>query len=490
MSRKSLAAVPLAAAFLLAGCAVGPRYQRASAPSAPTWKSQAPWQTAAPRDTLSKGEWWKIFGDDALNGYEAQLLRANQSLLAARDRLEEARSFARVTTAGLFPQVAVDPNVQRQRVSANRAALGSTAPSTPITQTLTSIPFSVSYEADVFGRVRNTVAAANAELQATAADLANAQLVLTAELAADYFTLRELDAEIEVVNAAVENQQKALDVVNRRHSGGVASGLEVAQQSALLDSTRTQVSLLQQQRAQFEHAIAVLTGNPPPTFSVASAPLNPNPPAIPVGLPSDLLERRPDIAAAERRMAQQNAQVGVATSAFYPRITLAGAGGFQSRDIASLVSAPSAVWAIGADIFEPLFTGGRNRANLQLARTTYDESIANYRQQVLLAFQQVEDSLSSLQNLSTAAATQQVAVQDSERALNIASNRYQGGLTTYLDVVTAQTTLLANQRLATQLLGERMISSVALIKALGGAWDASQIQDQQVHPTLRQAIQQ
>ena len=487
--RPLYSALALASLALLAGCAVGPHYQRAPAPTPPQWKTQAPWQVAAPSDSLAKGAWWQIFHDDALNDYEQQLLSANQSLVAARDRLLEARSFARVAASGYFPTFSADPSVQRQRVSGNRAALGGTPPTAPVTQTVTTIPFTLNYEADLFGGVRNNVAAANAGLQASAADLANVQLVLTSELAADYFTLRELDAELEVVQANVQNQEKALDVVNRQHAGGVASGLEVAQQAALLDATRTQLSLLQQNRAQFEHAIATLTGNPAPSFSAPASPLNLRAPAIPLDVPSALLERRPDVATAERRMALENAQVGVATAAFYPRLGISAGGGLQSRDIGALFSAPSAVWAIGADLLTPIFTGGRNRANLALARATYDESVANYRQTVLTAFQQVEDSLAALQSLSHAAETQQVAVEDSRRALTIATNRYQGGLTTYLDVVTAQTTLLTNERLATQLLGQQMVTTVELIKALGGGWNASQIQQEQVHPPLRQAVE-
>lgn len=482
--------VALAAASLLTGCAVGPRYQRASLPAPPQWKTEAPWQAAAPRDSLPKGAWWELFHDDTLKTYEQQLLAANYSLVAARDRLLEARSFARVATSGYFPTLAADPGVQRQRVSGERAALGGLPPTTPVTQTVTTIPFVLNYEADLFGSVRNNVAAANANLQASAADLANVQLVLTAELAADYFTLRELDAELNVLRANVAAQEKALGVVQKRHEGGVASGLEVAQQAALLDATHAQVSLTQQTRAQYEHAIATLTGNPAPSFSVPVLPLNLAAPPVPVGIPSDLLERRPDIATAERRMAQQNAQVGVATAAFYPRLGIGASGGLQSRDIGALFTAPSAVWALGTDLLTPIFNGGRNRSNLALARATYDESVANYRQTVLTAFQQVEDSLAALQNLSSAAASQQVAVEDSQRALTIATNRYEGGLTTYLDVVTAQTTLLNNQRLATQLLGDQMVSTVALVKALGGGWDASQIQSEQVHPTARQAVEQ
>jgi NodT family efflux transporter outer membrane factor (OMF) lipoprotein len=342
----------------------------------------------------------------------------------------------------------------------------------------------------LFGKVRRTLEAANASLQSTAADMYNVNLVLTAELAADYFTLRELDAETQVVREAVDIQKKGLQLVDARHSGGVASGLDLAQQQTLLDSTQTQLYLVQQQRAQFEHAIAVLTGNPASTFTVPVRSLNAAPPPVPLGVPSDLLERRPDIATAERQMAYQNALVGVATAAFYPQLTIFGSGGLQSTDISTLFTAPSAIWAVGGDLLQPIFQGGRNRATLAATKSAYDESVANYRESVLTAFQEVEDGLSGLSALSEASTTQDAAVADSRRALELANNRYVGGVTSYLDVITAQATLLSNQRLATQLLGQQMVLSVYLVKALGGGWDALQIQNEQIRPKAIQTIQQ
>jgi NodT family efflux transporter outer membrane factor (OMF) lipoprotein len=359
----------------------------------------------------------------------------------------------------------------------------------PYTQSAYTIPFSLNYEVDLFGRVRHNVEAANASLQSTAADLQNVQLVLTAELAADYFALRELDAEWQVVEESVGYQRKGLDLVNNRHNGGIASGLEVAQQAALLDATLSQLALVQQSRAQYEHAIAVLVGQSASGLNVPVAPLQATPPPVPLGVPSDVLERRPDISTAERLMAYQNAQVGVAHSAFYPHITLSGSGGWQSRDLGSLLDAPSLFWSLGADALQPLFEGGRNRANLAAARAGYDQSVANYRQSVLTAFREVEDGISNLSTLSQALTTQGAAVEDARRALTIANNRYIGGVTSYLDVITAQTTLLTSERLETQLLGQRMVSSVYLVKALGGGWDSSQIKEQQVHPQAEQALQ-
>ncbi|HYW40215.1 MAG TPA: efflux transporter outer membrane subunit [Terriglobales bacterium] len=472
------------------GCTVGPGYKRPTAQVPDAWKGEGPWQTAAPKDAIPKGAWWQIFHDAELDRLEQELLQANQSLDAARDRLSQARSQARIASSAYFPALSADPSGQRERLSGNRPLSGSTVPLTPVTQNDFVVPFSVSYELDLFGRVRRNLEAANASLQRSAADLENVRLVLTAELAADYFNLRELDREAGVVRQSVEIQQRGLDLVNHRHEGGVASGLEVAQQAALLDSTATQLQLVLQQRAQFEHAIAVLTGKSASGFSLVEAPFNAAPPAIPTGVPSEILERRPDVATSERQMAFENAQVGLAMAAFYPHITLAGSGGYESRDIATLVNAPSVFWSLGGDLLQPIFNGGRNRANLASSRAAYDESVANYRESVLVAFQQVEDGLSGLALLNQAAKTQQAAVADSRLALDIANNRYVGGVTTYLDVITAQSTLLNNERLATQLLGQQMVTSVYLVKALGGAWDASEIQREQVRPALVQAVQQ
>jgi multidrug efflux system outer membrane protein len=485
---KCPALLALGASVCLAGCTVGPKYQRASVPTPPAWKTEGPWREAAPKDAIPKGAWWEIFHEDELNGYEQQLLTANQSLAAARSRLDQARSLARVASAGLFPVGSTDPSASRNRYSGNRPLVQTSTGA--LTQNAFEVPFALSYEVDLFGRARKNLQAANASLQGTAADLQNVQLVLTAELAADYFSLRELDAETQVVQESVKIQQEGLVLVNHRHEGGIASGLDLAQQQTLLDSTVTQLDLLQQQRAQFEHAMAVLTGNPASTFNVPVAPLHAAPPPVPLGMPSDLLERRPDVATAERTMAQQNALVGVAKTAFYPQLTIAGGGGFQSTSLGSLITAPSAFWSLGGDLLQPIFNGGRNRANLAAQRSLYDESVANYRESVLTAFQQVEDGLSDLNSLSKAAESQSAAVTDARRALDIANNRYTGGLTTFLDVITAQTVLLSNERLSTQLLGQQMVASVYLVKALGGGWDASAIQGEQVRPQASQVLQQ
>lgn len=496
--KLAVASLGLLLAFSTA-CTVGPRYSRpaAPAPAPDAWKTQPPWQVAAPKDAIPKGAWWEVFHDATLDDYEQQLLRANQSLVAARDRLSQARSLARVATADYFPQVSADPSAQRVRGSGNRPLNGVSTSSSgvppgiaPYTENIYTVPFSLSYEVDLFGRVRKNVEASNASLQSTAADLGNVQLVLTAELAADYFNLRELDAEYQVVEESVVYQRKGLDLVQSRHNGGIASGLEVAQQATVLDSTISQAALVQQSRDQYEHAIAVLVGQPAPNFRVPVAPLKATPPPVPLGVPSDVLERRPDIATNEREMAYENAQVGLARAAFYPHITLSGAGGWQSTQITSLLNAPSLFWSLGADALQPILQGGRNRANLAAAQASYDQSVANYRQTVLTAFQEVEDGISNLSTISLALSTQGAAVEDARRALEIANNRYVGGVTNYLDVITAQTTLLSSQRLETQLLGQQMVSSVYLVKALGGGWDASQIKDETVRPKAGQILQQ
>ncbi len=351
MTRGFVAALLLGLAFTSA-CTVGPRYARptAPAPAPDTWKTQPPWQQAAPKDAIPKGAWWQIFQDPALDAYEQQLLQANQSLVAARDRLSQARSLARIATADYFPQVSTDPSAVRERGSGNRPLNGAVVANgirRPYTQSVYTIPFSVSYEVDLFGRVRRNVEAANASLQSTAADLGNVQLVLTAELAADYFTLRELDAEYQVVEESVGYQRKALDLLNQRHTGGIASGLEVAQQATLLDSTISQAALVQQTRAQYEHAIAVLVGQPASNFSVPVAPLKTTPPAVPLGVPSDVLERRPDVATYERDMAYANAKVGLAHTAFYPHITLGGTGGVESTADQFVVQCPELLLVFG-----------------------------------------------------------------------------------------------------------------------------------------------
>ncbi len=452
--------------------------------------AEAPFRVADPKDTFAKGAWWTIYNDPELTAYEERAIASNQTLQAATARLDEARAAARVTQAGLYPELDAGISATRQRVSGYRPSIPAASLGTPVTQNVFAIPFTLNYEVDLFGRVRNSVRSSQATLQETAADLENIRLLITSEVAADYFQLRSLDSEIEDVRSVIEYDQKGLDLVNRRHQGGIASGLDVAQQQTVLDAATTQLSLLQQQRAQFQHALAALQGIPAPQFTIPVRPLNAAVPEIPVALPSQLLERRPDIASAERRVAAFNAQIGVARSAFFPSIVLGLGGGLQSTTGANLFSLPSAVWSVGISALEPVFAGGRIRARYQQAKSAYDESVANYRDTVLTSFQQVEDALTALNTLAAASASQDRAVADARRSLELATARYTGGLVTYLDVITAQEQLLANQRLATQLAGQRVVTSVYLIKALGGGWDAASLQSVHTKATLKQAIQQ
>ena len=469
--------------------AVGPKYRKPDVAAPSNWQSPAPWQPATPLDSLPKSAWWKVFGEDELDRYEDRAMSDNQTLKGATARLAQARAFARVTASGLYPELDAGVSGQRQRLSANRPTNGATIVPAAVTQNTFTIPFTLNYEVDLFGRVRRSVESANASLQASAADLENVRLLLSSELAADYFQVRELDAEMAVVQKAITFEQEGLQLVKKRHQGGAVSGLDVAQQQTVLDSSYTQFALLQQQRAQFEHALAVLQGLPPANFKEPVRPLDSEPPAIPLSLPSELLQRRPDIATAEREVAAANAQIGVAKSAFYPNISLGGSGGFQSSDIAKLLDGPSAIWSVGLSALEPLIAGGRNRARLENARAVYDENVANYRETALIAFQQVEDALAGLNALALASDSQRRAVADAGQSLTLANARYTGGLVTYLDVITAQEQVLSNERLATQIQGQRLVTAVLLVKALGGGWDTSSIATVRVHASVKQALQ-
>jgi multidrug efflux system outer membrane protein len=478
----------LAAGILSAGCAVGPNYKRPSAPSATKWDVTEPWRESAPKDSIPKGQWWTVFRDDDLNALETQALTANQTLKVSMARLEQARATAAVQVATLFPTLSTSPSVTRQRLSGNRATNGVPITLRPVTQNTYSVPFTVSYEVDLFGRRRRSIEAAEASYQANAADVENVRLLVTSQLAGDYFNLRELDSELQILTRTVEALQKGLDLVNSRHAGGVASGLDVAQEETLLNTTRTQAVLLQQQRKQFEDAIAVLVGQPAPDFHIASRALNAEPPALDARLPSDLLERRPDIAEAERQMAVANAQIGVAQAAYYPSLSLFGQGGWQSADIAKLANASSAFWALGANVAQDIFTAGARRAQLQFARAGYDANVASYRETVLTAFQEVQDEITGLTVLIQAQQTQQQAVDAAQRTLNISTSRYSGGLVSYLDVVTAQQNLLTDEQQLAVIRGQRLVSSVLLVKALGGGWDASSLAAVQVKPKPKDII--
>lgn len=486
--RVARAGLLLPAVIFAAGCAVGPNYKRPSAPSTTEWDVAEPWRESAPKDSIPKGEWWTVFHDDDLNALEMEALSANQTLKVSLARLEQARAAAAIQVATLFPTLSASPSAERQRISGNRPTSGVVFRLRPVTQNTYSVPFTVSYEVDLFGRRRRSIEAAEASYQANAADVENVRLLVTSQLAGDYFNLRQLDSELQILTRTVAALQRGLELVNSRHSGGVASGLDVAQEETLLNTTRTQSILLQQQRKLFEDAIAVLVGQPAPDFHIEPRVLNAEPPALETGLPSDLLERRPDIAEAERQMAVANAQIGIARAAYYPSLNLFGQGGWQAADIAKLANVGSAVWALGANVSQDIFSGGRLRAQVQFARAGYDANVAGYRETVLGAFQEVQDEITGLTVLMQAQQSQQQAVDAARRTLDISTSRYSGGLVSYLDVVTAQQNLLTDEQQLAVIQGQRLVSSVLLVKALGGGWDASSLAAVQVRPKAKDIV--
>lgn len=459
--------------MLLSGCAVGPRYSRPTTATPPAYKELPPnWKAAQPSDQIAKGKWWEIFLDPQLNALEDQINVSNQNVKAAQAQFEQARAAVRFNRSFQYPTVTGGVSATRNRLSSNRPN-GRLSPTKNFTDLQT--PVDASYEADVWGRVRRTVEAARATAQASAADLESVSLSLQAELASDYYQLRALDAEEALLNSTVTAFEKALELTENRYRGGVASQVDVAQAQTQLETTRAQAIDLAVQRAQFEHAIAVLTGQPASTFSLASAPLSSAPPVVPVGLPSELLERRPDIAGNERRMAAANAQIGIAKAAYFPTITLSATGGFESTSLSNWFNGPSGFVSAGASALVTAFDAGRRRAVTDEARAAYDLFVANYRESVLGAFQDVEDSLAALRFLEDEAKTQDAAVAAAEHSLALSTNRYKGGVTTYLEVITAQSTALTDQRVAVQITGRRMTACVSLIKALGGGWNAADL---------------
>jgi multidrug efflux system outer membrane protein len=478
----------LAACVFASGCTVGPNYHRPTAPVPAQWDVAEPWRESTPKDAVAKGEWWSVFHDDELSALEKQSLDANQTIKVSTARLEQARAAAAVQVATLFPTLSTAPLAERQRLSGNRPPGSSIPVTSAVTQNNFSLPFTVGYEVDLFGQRRRSIEAAQASYQAGAADLENVRLVITAELAGDYFTLRQLDTELGILNRTVEALQKGLQLVDSRHKGGVASGLDVAQEETLLNTTRTQAILLLQQRKQFEDAIAVLIGKPAPEFHLPSRELNAEAPPIDAGLPSDLLERRPDVAEAERQMAVANAQIGIAKAAYYPSLNLFGTGGWQAADIAKLVNVQSTFWAVGANVAQTIFSGGQRRAQVQFAQAGYQANVASYRDTVLNAFREVQDDVTGLTVLEQARQSQQLAVDAARRTLDISTSRYAGGLVSYLDVVTAQQNLLSNEQEMAVIKGQKLVTSVLLIKALGGGWDASSLSAVQVKPKLKDVV--
>ena len=454
----------------LTGCAVGPKYQRPAAEVPPVYKEVGDWKPAQPNDQNPSGNWWEIFQDPQLNGLEAQVNVSNQNLKAAEAQYTQARALVRYQRADYFPTVSVNPSATRNRISNHRPA---SVVSNGITYNDYQLPFEMSYQIDVWGRVRRTVESYREQAQASAADLAAVNLSMHAQLALDYFQARTLDAEEQLLNSTVTQYEQALALIESRYAGGIASDLEVQQARTQLETTRAQAIDVGVARAQFEHAVAVLIGKPPASFSLAPLPLTMPPPPIPVGLPSELLERRPDIAAAERLMASANAQIGVAKSAYYPLLNLAAAGGFESGSITTLLTGPSILWSVGPSAVFTLFDVGRRRAASDQAIAAYDQAVANYRQTVLTGFQQVEDNVAALRILEHEAQVQNTAVDAAEKYLVLANTRYTGGVTSYLEVTTAESAALSDEVTAVNILGRRMVDAVLLVQALGGGWDRS-----------------
>jgi len=494
--RTRVAAIAVA---LAAGCNLAPEYARPSAFS-PTASAEMPaafrelapadfpstdgWKMAQPRDDLIRGSWWEMFGDPLLNELEQQVDVSNQSLALAAANYRVARALVGEARAQLFPTVTTSPSVTRSKFGSGTTSTSSTRSSSSAT-TQFQLPFDATWEADLWGRIRNSVNASTDEAQATAADLENTRLLIHSEVAVDYFQLRGQDAQKEILDSNVVAFRKALDLTKIRHEGGIASDEDVAQAETQLNTTIAQDTDLGVLRAQLEHAIAALTGKPASSFSIPLAPLQPNPPEVPLGLPSQLLERRPDIAAAERRVAEANAQIGVVKAAFFPTLTLSGSAGFASTALGSLLSAPSRFWQFGASLAQTLFDGGKRQATVEQAMASYDGTVASYRQTVLTAFQEVEDELASLRILSQERGQQDAAVASAQTALARAEDRYKFGVDSYLNVITSQSTLLSNQRTAMNIRLQQMTASVLLIKALGGGWEASRLAVMDPHRDIR-----
>jgi NodT family efflux transporter outer membrane factor (OMF) lipoprotein len=485
MKRPAIATSNLAlfssAALLLSGCMVGPKYVKPTVPLAPGYKETAPatsnfeedanWHPAQPADTVLRGDWWTIFGDEQLNQLEPKIAANNQDLKAAEARFRQARALIQYNRSGLSPTIGVSPFAGGERESAHRPYFTSTSNNTADLQ----LPLDLNYEIDLWGRIRHGVNASREEAQASAADMQTALLSLQAELAIDYFEARTADAQEKLLNDTVKDYEDAYRITSNRFTGGVAPQSDVDQARTQLEAARVEASDVTLLRAQYEHAIAVLLGQPPATFTLAATPLHARPPSIPVGLPSELLERRPDIAAAERRVAEANDRVGIARAAYFPTLSLNAAAGYESTALTSLLSRSSFLWAVGPTLSQTLFDAGRRRSVSEQANAAYDETVANYRQTSLTAFQQVEDNLAALRVLNQEAAHQRQATQSAQRAQQIFNNRYVGGIDTYLQVVTAQTTALTNERNDIDIMRRQMDASVLLIKALGGGWNVANL---------------
>jgi NodT family efflux transporter outer membrane factor (OMF) lipoprotein len=468
---RMLKGMGVAALFLLlAACVLGPDYQRPDAPVPEAYKETAEWKMAQPADEVPRGAWWEVFEDTQLNNLEEQINLSNQTVLGAEAQVRQALALVQEARASYFPFITTNPSYTRTSASSTLTKSPASG-GTPASVFL--LPVNLSWEADVWGRIRRTVEASRSSAEASVGDLESARLSAQSGLAQAYFQLRMVDTQIQLFEATVKAFQKTLELTQNRYGSGVAGKADVLLALTQLESTRAQLIDLGVQRTQLEHAIALLIGKPASAFTLVAAPFNPVPPAVPVGLPSELLERRPDIAAAERRVAAANAQIGVAKAAFFPRITLSLLGGYESGNFSTWLNWPSNFWSLGAALAQPLFAGGSIKALSEQAKAAYDGAVASYRQTVLTGFKEVEDNLAALRILEEEALVQEAALKAAQQLLTVTMNQYKAGTVSYLNVIVAQTATLNNERAVVDIGGRRMTAIVLLIKALGGGWAAA-----------------
>ena len=468
--------------LLLAGCSVGPKYRRPTAGAPPAFKEHGPletdeWKTAHPNEGELKGNWWELFGDPQLNALEAKVSISNQNVLQAEAQFRQARALVASNRANYFPSIGVSPSI----TSGSRGGSSNLNPSGVVTSNGSkqysqfNLPFGVSWEPDLWGRVRLSVESASASAQSFAANLENLRLSAQAELATDYFLLRSIDAEEKILASTITEYERALQLTQNRFQGGVSSRADIVQAQSQLETTRALATDLGVARAQYEHAIAVLTGEAPASLTIEQGDLIGNPPPVPVALPSQLLERRPDIAAAERRVAAANAEIGLAQTAYYPNLSLTGSAGFASSSITNWFAWPSRIWSVGPALSQTLFDFGRRRAEVRISEAAYDATVAAYRQTVLTALQEVEDNLAALRILERESLEQQSAYSAAQESLQLINVQYKAGTVSYLNVIQAQAIALSSQRALVNVLRDRMTATVQLIRYLGGGWNASQL---------------
>lgn len=473
--RGAFGAALLASA--LAGCTtVGPDYRRPADPVPAAFAAPAPWKEAAPGDLLNRGNWWELFSDPVLNGLQEQALRQNLRLQAAAARVDQARAIAGLADAARYPTLDFAPDAGRYGVSGNRPDQPSKLPgNTDYVTNRFRVPLYASYEIDVWGKVRRATEAADARVQASMAAYHTVALTLESEIAQTYFSLRTTDEEARILQSNLELRRKAYELVALRKRGGLASELDVMRVETELASTEAEMRVVNRRRVELQNALAVLLGSPPEELRIDPMPLALQPPSVPVGLPSDLLERRPDVAEAERLLAARNAEIGVARAAFFPSIKLTGGIGFESIELSSLLDRDSLIWSVAGSLSQPLIDGGRNRSNMARAQALYQENLAQYRERLLVAFQEVENALSGLGLLQEQYDLQSKAVSSAEKAEQLATLRYKTGLVIVLEVIDAQRTRLQSERQRLQVRNQQMLASVGLVKALGGGWQAQQL---------------